>query len=203
MVRYKKGAESLGGGYLAVIIILAVTVLLIIVGISGGFNYIFSKLNILPGQSLQAVTESCKYSAQAGFSNDYCKTFKKIKLTQGGSEVYVNCQYPDIQDAVIASGISEPPSCEPNEAQEFCDKLTYSEKKDGIDIYAGASAFLCNLKECKDAFGDSFDTTKNCCLKGNYYKQNDCTGEFKDCKSSDPINSDPKIRQKGECYKKA
>ncbi len=92
---HSKGQEGLSVTSLLVIILGIIVVVVLIIGFTQGFDFIFGKFKILPGQNLQAVAESCKASADLGLKIDYCTQFKKI--TVDGNTEYVNCEDPRLQ----------------------------------------------------------------------------------------------------------
>ncbi|MBI2632584.1 hypothetical protein HYW75_06265, partial [Candidatus Pacearchaeota archaeon] len=67
-----------------------VVVVVLIIGFTQGFDFIFGKFKLLPGQSLQTVVESCNVAANLDLKADLCEQFKKIKIDS--SDEYLNCQ---------------------------------------------------------------------------------------------------------------
>lgn len=88
-----KRGQDLTIGTLILIVLGVVVLVLLIIGFTKGWDFIFGKFDIAPGQDLQAVQKSCELSAQADLRIDYC-TFKEIEF-QGETE-YVNCIDPRI-----------------------------------------------------------------------------------------------------------
>ena len=69
---------------------LAIMVLVVVgLGFSKGWGYIFGKIGILPGD-LEAAAQSCKVSATQDLETSYCYEFKKITLE--GKSQYMNCK---------------------------------------------------------------------------------------------------------------
>lgn len=100
-----KGQEGITIGTLLLLVLGIVVVVVLIIGATTGFDYIFSKFKILPGQNLQAVVKACETSADLDLSVDYC-SFKKIKIDSKNE--YLNCEdtrvrlgmKADLRDAV-------------------------------------------------------------------------------------------------------
>ena len=90
----KRGQEGITLTTLLLIILGVVVVVVIILGATGGLNFVFDKINLVPGQSLEAVTQSCSIAAKNSLRADYCNEFKEITL--GGEKQFVNCQAPEI-----------------------------------------------------------------------------------------------------------
>ena len=90
-----KGQEGVSLTTLLLIILGGVVIIVLIIGFTKGFDFIFGKFDILPGQNLQAVSESCAASAKLDLKVDYCTQFKKIKID--GKDEYINCQDDRLQ----------------------------------------------------------------------------------------------------------
>ena len=58
-------------------------------GFTKGFDFIFGKFDLAPGQDLETVLQGCNVAVQADLRIDYC-TFKKVKVD--GVSQYVNCE---------------------------------------------------------------------------------------------------------------
>lgn len=87
----RKGQEGISIGTLLIIVLGVVAVVIIIIGISGGFDFIFGKIDVLPGQSLQSAVQSCKIAAEQELQVDYCRTFKEVEIND--IEQRVTCQF--------------------------------------------------------------------------------------------------------------
>lgn len=83
-----KKAQELSITTLILIVLGVIILVLLVLGFTKGWDFIFGKFDLLPGQNLEAVAQSCKVSAQSGLKIDYCG-FKKIKLDS--KTEYVNC----------------------------------------------------------------------------------------------------------------
>ena len=64
-----------------------------------GWDYIFSKLNVLP-DNLEAASQSCGISASQNLETSYCYELKEIKI--GGVKQHANCDYLESQAAFTA-----------------------------------------------------------------------------------------------------
>lgn len=112
----KKAQEGVTIGTLLLIVLGVVVLVVIILGATGGFNYIFGKVNLIPGQDLQAVVTSCEIAAQNGLKADYCSTFKQVTID--GTKQYVNCE-----DSRVSNNIDvdiTKITCEPGAIVSFC-----------------------------------------------------------------------------------
>lgn len=101
----KKGQEGVSLGTLLLLILGIVVVVVLIIGFTQGFDFIFGKFRLLPGQSLQTVVESCNVAAELKLSADYCSEFKQIKVD--GKNEYVNCQDSRIKQNMKQELVSE------------------------------------------------------------------------------------------------
>lgn len=86
----KKGQEGVSLGTLLLLILGIVVVVVLIIGFTQGFDFIFGKFRLLPGQSLQTVVESCNVAANLDLKADLCEQFKKIKIDS--NDEYLNCK---------------------------------------------------------------------------------------------------------------
>ena len=84
----KRGAE-LAIGTLIIIILGVVVLVLLIVGFTTGFDFFFGKFELLPGQDLETIAQSCRLAAQGDLKIDYC-SFKEIEID--GEKEFVNCK---------------------------------------------------------------------------------------------------------------
>ena len=82
--------EGMGLGTVLAIIAGVVVLVILIIGFTKGFDFIFGKWDILPGQDLETVVKSCEFSAQQGFKADHCSTFKEVAID--GKKQFVNCE---------------------------------------------------------------------------------------------------------------
>ncbi len=84
-----KRGQDLSITTLLLIVLGVIVIVIIIMGFTVGWNFIFDKFRIVPGQNLQAIGKSCELAAQGDLQIDYC-TYKKISL-EGNTE-YINCE---------------------------------------------------------------------------------------------------------------
>ncbi|MBX4211920.1 hypothetical protein KW787_00490 [Candidatus Pacearchaeota archaeon] len=86
-----------------ILIILGIVVLVfIILGFYMGWDYIFGKIGLAPGQSLETLAQSCKVSNEANLQLDFCQV-KKTKID--GVTEYVNCMDPRLQGSIGSTKI--------------------------------------------------------------------------------------------------
>lgn len=135
-----KRGQDLTIGTLILIVLGVVVLVLLIIGFTRGWDFIFGKFDVAPGQDLQAVQKACELSEQADLRIDYC-TFKEIEF-QGDTE-YVNC----MDDRI---GVDSTMNCEglPTGA-EYCasriDSSDFSEAK--------VNGKICNTFSCDELGG--------------------------------------------------
>lgn len=101
----KRGQEGVTLGTLILLILGAVALIVIVLGFTMGWSFIFSKIGILPGQSLQALAESCKISAGSDLAIDYCG-YKYIQVEGEDQKQWINCEYPEVLAELNRLGVS-------------------------------------------------------------------------------------------------
>lgn len=84
-----KRGQELSITTLLLIVLGVIVVVIIIMGFTVGWNFIFDKFKIVPGQNLQAIATSCELAAKGSLQIDYC-TYKKVSLE--GLTEYINCE---------------------------------------------------------------------------------------------------------------
>lgn len=94
----KRGQEGVTVTTLVVIVVGIIVAVLLIVGASGGFKYVFEKFRIAPGQSLEAKTQACIIAAKNTLRADYCDEFQKVTIS--GEAQYANCEHPTVENNV-------------------------------------------------------------------------------------------------------
>ena len=99
MVNGKRGQEGMSIGTLLLIILGVVVLVILILGFTMGFEYIFDKIGLLPGQSLETVAQSCAISVQGDLMVDFC-SFKEVKVD--GKKQYVNCNDDRLEPSIVA-----------------------------------------------------------------------------------------------------
>ena len=102
----KRGQEGITLGTLLIIILGGVALVVIILGFTGAWGFIFSKIGLLPGQSVQALAESCKISVDLEFVDDYC-SFKEVRIEGETGKQWLNCEYGSIA-AILESKLANP-----------------------------------------------------------------------------------------------
>ncbi len=141
----KRGQEGLTLGTLLLIVLGVVVLVVIIVGATGAFDFIFSKTDQIPGQALEVVAQSCIIAARANLVTDYCYTFREVSDTQ-----YINCQDSRIQQSLGQQEVT-PIVCAEDNTQlhlswnaktEVC--LGFSQSKRNDVFFNGDAEDLCN-----------------------------------------------------------
>ena len=124
----KKGQEGVTLTTLLLIVLGIVVVVIIIIGATSGFDFIFGKVKLLPGQSLETAVKSCEVAGSSNLKADYCREFKEIEVD--GVTQYVTCTSGVIQnlmegDKKLAGGCG---NVAQNAEKEFCltDKIKES-----------------------------------------------------------------------------
>lgn len=126
----KRGQEGVSLTTLLLIILGVVVIVVIILGFTGAFGFIFGKVDILPGQDLQAVVTSCAIAGSNGLVADYCLTFKEIEIN--GEKQYVNCEADSVQTGMsneqkVADKVKTCAQAE-SEPKYYCEQLKISQK---------------------------------------------------------------------------
>ncbi len=112
------------------ILVLGIIVLVIVVvGFTYGWNFIFGKIGLLPGQDLQAVAKSCEIAAEQDLKIDYCSQFKAVTLPGSSGKTYINCEYPGLE---LTKKLGS--DCGNDEAKKFCNNIA-PEKRADTKIY--------------------------------------------------------------------
>lgn len=95
--RLNKRGQELSITTLVLIALGVVILVLLVLGFTKGWDWVTSKFDILPGQSLETVAQSCAIAAQGELKIDFC-SYKKIKVD--GQREYVNCQDARLQGSI-------------------------------------------------------------------------------------------------------
>lgn len=146
----EKRGQQLSITTLLLIVIGVVVAVVLIIGFTQGFDFIFGKTEFLPGQTLEALVQTCGVAGQNELVADYCKTFKEVELN--GRKRFVNCQYSEIENLVGEKKLRSQNSeslCGTEEinAKAYCTGLgdEATRKKVAFD----ATSVLVNGKSCK------------------------------------------------------
>src|SRR3989344_3719297 len=101
MIGDKKAQEGFSLTTLLAIIVGVVVLIIVILGFTTGFDFIFSKFDLIPGGDYDAYILGCTTAAQAKgrLDGSYCKDFKEIDIPGAGKKI-INCQYPLVEDVV-------------------------------------------------------------------------------------------------------
>jgi hypothetical protein len=92
----KKGQQVSVAG-LILIVIGVVVLIVLIIGFTQGFDFFFGKIDVLPGQELEAVAQSCKVAHKGKLRIDYC-SFKEVEVD--GEKEFVNCLDTRVDNAI-------------------------------------------------------------------------------------------------------
>ncbi len=148
----RRGQEGLTLTTLLLIVLGIVVVVVLIIGFTRGFDFIFGKVDILPGQDLQAVAESCIVAANAELLIDYC-SFKEVSVE--GKDQLVNCEDARLQESIDAklAASKTKPDCPINTESDRCASLINAENTDAKkkDICDGKDV-LVNNKACRSIY---------------------------------------------------
>lgn len=136
----KRGQEGLTLTTLLLIVLGIVVVVVVIIGFTTGFDFIFGKVEQLPGQSLQVAVEACSLAANNNLKADYCLEFREVEID--GVTQYITCEnaalkglYENTVSKVTCTGLEVNVS-----------SLCVSNKlKDSVFVTVGES----NKKTCK------------------------------------------------------
>jgi len=91
----RKGQEGMTLTTLLLIIIGLVVAVVIILGATGILGDFFGARDILPGQQLEIIAQSCKLAGEASLIADYCLEFKELDKND-----FVNCDDPRVKVAM-------------------------------------------------------------------------------------------------------
>ena len=97
----KRGQE--GGASASTIVgwvILAILLVIIVLALSGFFNPLLDKLNLLPGSGVAALVKACDSYVQVSSKTDYCN-FREVAVND--EKQYVNCAAKVVQDDMEAA----------------------------------------------------------------------------------------------------
>ncbi|GEM_PF-1103282 len=125
----KKAQEGLTLTTLLLIVLGVVVVVVIILGATGAFDFIFGKIEVLPGQSLESAVQSCKIAAENNLKTDFCVNLKNVELN--GKEQYVTCNYLK-KDYLGEVDEIDCGSLAPN-VKEFCESKKLKAGKDLVN----------------------------------------------------------------------
>jgi len=126
----KRGQEGVTLGTLLLIILGVVVVVVIIMGATGSLNFVFDKIGIAPGQSLEAKTQSCIIAAKSTLRADYCNEYAKVKIA--GQAQYVNCEFPTVK-VNVEQDVTPSFTCDAETSitpQQYCIQLIKSGNAD-------------------------------------------------------------------------
>lgn len=131
--RLSRKGQELSITTLILIVLGVVILVLLILGFTRGWDWIIGKFDLLPGQSLETLAQSCNVAAQGGLAVDFC-SFKKIKVDSVTQ--YLNCQDPRLQASITSE---DKPSCSPDAAKQYC--ISQKLKDDALINSQACSSF--------------------------------------------------------------
>ena len=169
---FKKGLNKRGQdltiGTLILIVLGIVVLVLLIIGFTKGWGFIFDKFESAPGKSLQTTIESCNFAGQGGLRADYCLELKRVDYS--GETQYVNCE-----SEIIRGQLTTPLSttCEPTSVEGAIKALCYT-------TISGNNFATMKVgdKTCFERFGASCSVLASGATCGGKIKKN---SEGKDC----------------------
>ena len=133
----KKAQEGISLGAILLIVLGIIAVVVIVVGLTTGFGFITKIFGVAPGQTLEALAQSCKISAENDLRLDFC-SFKE--LTIEGKKQFINCEDDRIKATLqIEPGLNLP-DCVKDLGPEYDAKIfCETEKLDDSKIVNGKS----------------------------------------------------------------
>lgn len=167
-MRSKRGQEGITIGTLLLIILGVVVVVVIILGATGGLNFVFEKIKVAPGQSLEAKTQSCIIAAKSNLRADYCNEFASVKIA--GQTQHVNCEYEDVEKNVRTEAVPLECGASATAPKVYCAQLIKAGKADESTIVNGvrcASELSCTGPELNGAFALKDASGKETCDGGD------------------------------------
>lgn len=163
----KKG-QNLTIGAVILIVLGVVVLVMLVVGFTKGWGFLFGKFDVLPGSDLETIAQACKIAGEANLMIDFC-TFKE--LNDGN---WVNCK--DTRFAETLGSIGSGITCA-KELRDFC--------KDEVSA-AGKEV---NSHECPTCEGKGGTWKENCQGAPPQEIERDITGDVSD---TPPNNGDKK-----------
>ena len=76
--------------FIIILLVGLAAAVIVIIGVMGGFDAIFGKIGLLPGE-LEAAAQSCGISASGGLKTSYCNEFKYVTIA--GTKQYATCDH--------------------------------------------------------------------------------------------------------------
>lgn len=151
----KKAQEGGASGFTIVgWILLFVLLVIVILAISGFFNPLLQKLNLLPGGGISAVVTACDGYAQLSSQVDFC-TFRAVTINN--QQEYVNCADSRVKQAMEAQN-QDKFSCLTSYQDDLCSSLI----KGGVRNVPKANGVLCRSFSCSDPLIGGAGLSKQC-----------------------------------------
>ena len=113
--RMNSKGQEISITFMILLVVGIIVAVIVILGFTTGFDFIFGNIGRLPGQSLQATIKSCEIAAQNDLKADYCLEYKEVEIS--GVEQFVNCDF-----TAIKNNLEETITCDStdNNAKDFC-----------------------------------------------------------------------------------
>lgn len=182
----KRGQEGIGLGTLLLIILGVVVLVVLIVGFTKGFDFIFGKIGIAPGQSLQTAVASCEIAGQQELKADYCDEFKEVEIDD--VKQLVTCDYlanPPLNKISEEKKLKE--SCYGSGKSATTEGLRYCQalfKQGKVKSDTRANNVLCASKTCEALGGFAVVKTDTCPPDNDETLTKQITSGFSDSKDS-------------------
>ena len=126
----KRGQEGITIGTLLLIVLGIAVVVVIILGATGGLNFIFDKFQSAPLQNLQAAVTSCNLAGERELKADFCSTFREVELD--GKTQFVTCVFLKVENLLDNTKIKE--TCtdvsQTQVARDYCGTAASGKKDD-------------------------------------------------------------------------
>ena len=139
----KKGQEGVSIGTILIIVLGLVAVVVLIVGVSGGFGNFFEKIGAIfgSGTTVETIIQVCNGAASSESKYLYCSDFKQVEFESGNE--YINCEDPRVRN-----NLKNVLTCDTGREVAFCDSLTNNKKGDQLEKVCDNTKV--NGKSCRD-----------------------------------------------------
>ena len=151
----KRGQEGMTLGTLLLIILGVVVLVVLIIGFTTGFGFIFNIFDAAPGQQLEAVVQGCVLAANNNLVTDYCRQFREVSVD--GQKQFVLCQSDIVQQAISARDENvDDINCGAfvGAVNDFCRNSDELRSRDWNSV-------LVNGTTCEEVTGVGFDERRN------------------------------------------
>ncbi len=125
---FNKKAQGLPISTLILLILGIIVLVVVAVGFIKGWDFIFGKIGILPGD-LEVAAKACDVSGSNNLKTSYCNEFKEVKIA--GKKQFVNCdyleQYATFTHLLPEDSCSDTANTVRNLAEQLCDNENLKE----------------------------------------------------------------------------